>query len=405
MTFRARQLDLSLLNEKARGQQRASITDRVGACVAMNFDFSDDQKYLKEQARKFLSEKAAIPAVRNVLDNETVSHDAVLWAGIAEMGWLGAAIPEEYGGLGLGELELCVIGEEMGRSLAPVPWASTVYLLAEALKIAGTQAQKQSILPALVEGKVIGCVAASEGPGEPRAETLKTIFDGKTVSGTKIPVTDGDIATHALVLAKHQGASSLLLVDLTGAGITKTPLKTFDPTRSHATLNFDATPAEVIGEAGDGEGLLARIYDRAAVLLAFEQIGGTQACLDMATDYAKNRYAFSRQIGGFQAIKHKLADMYVALEIARSNAYYGAWALSCDAPELPLAAASARIGACEAYHLASKENIQTHGGMGFTWDVDCHLYYRRAKLLAVQIGAPAVWKEKLVSRLQLRNAA
>ena len=371
----------------------------------MNFDFSDDQKYLKEQARKFLSEQAAMPAVRKVLDNETVSHDALLWAGIAEMGWLGAAIPEEYGGLGLGELELCVIGEEMGRSLAPVPWASTVYLLAEALKIAGTTAQKQSILPALVEGKVIGCVAASEGPGEPRAETLKTIFDGKTVTGTKIPVTDGDIATHALVLAKHQGASSLLLVDMTGPGITKTPLKTFDPTRSHAALSFDSTPAEVIGEAGDGEGLLARIYDRAAVLLAFEQIGGSQACLDMATDYAKNRYAFSRQIGGFQAIKHKLADMYVALEIARSNAYYGAWALSCDAPELPLAAASARIGACEAYHLASKENIQTHGGMGFTWDVDCHLYYRRAKLLAVQIGAPAIWKEKLVSRLQLRNAA
>jgi alkylation response protein AidB-like acyl-CoA dehydrogenase len=371
----------------------------------MNFDFSDDQKYLKEQARKFLSERAAMPAVRGVLDHEDVSHDAALWAGIAEMGWLGAAIPEEYGGLGLGELELCVIAEEMGRSLAAVPWASTVYLLAEALKIAGSEAQKQAILPALAEGKVIGCVAASEGPGEPRAASLKTVFDGKTLSGNKIPVTDGDIATHALVLAKHMGSSSLVLVDLGGPGITKTPLKTFDPTRSHATLTFAGTPAQVIGEAGDGEGLLSRIYDRAAVLFAFEQIGGTQACLDMATDYAKGRYAFSRQIGSFQAVKHKLADMYVALEIARSNAFYGAWALSCDAPELPLAAASARIGACEAYHLASKENIQTHGGMGFTWDVDCHLYYRRAKLLAVQIGAPTLWKEKLVSRLQLRNVA
>jgi alkylation response protein AidB-like acyl-CoA dehydrogenase len=371
----------------------------------MNFDFSDDQKYLKDQARKFLSEQSAMSAVRTVLDNESVSHDAALWAGIAEMGWLGAAIPEEFGGLGLGELELCVIAEEMGRSLGAVPWSSTVYLLAEAIKIAGTQAQKEAILPALVEGKVIGCVAASEGPGEPRVANLKTVFDGKTVSGTKIPVTDGDIATHALVLAKHGGAASLLLVDLRAAGITKTSLKTFDPTRSHASLSFNATPAEIIGEAGDGEGLLARIYDRAAVLFAFEQIGGTQACLDMSTDYAKSRYAFSRQIGGFQAIKHKLADMYVALEIARSNAFYGAWALSCDAPELPLAAASARIGACEAYHLASKENIQTHGGMGFTWDVDCHLYYRRAKLLAVQIGAPAIWKEKLVSRLQLRNVA
>jgi alkylation response protein AidB-like acyl-CoA dehydrogenase len=371
----------------------------------MNFDFSDDQKYLKDQARKFLAQRAPMTSVRAVLETDAIAYDTSLWQEIAEMGWLGAAIPEEFGGLGLGELELCVIAEEMGRSLAAVPWASTVYLLAEAIKIAGTQAQKQALFPALVEGKIIGCIAASEGPGEPSAATLKTVFDGQVLSGTKIPVTDGDIATHALVLAKHLGATSLLLVDMAGNGITKTPLKTFDPTRSHASLTFDATPAQIIGQAGDGEGLLSRIYDRAAVLLAFEQIGGTQACLDMATDYAKGRYAFSRQIGSFQAIKHKLADMYVALEIARSNAFYGAWALSCDAPELPMAAAAARIGASEAYYLSSKENIQTHGGMGFTWDVDCHLYYRRAKLLAVQIGAPAVWKEKLVSRLQLRNVA
>jgi alkylation response protein AidB-like acyl-CoA dehydrogenase len=362
----------------------------------MNFDFSDDQKYLKEQAHKFLSERAAMPRVRAVLDSDGVSHDATLWASIAEMGYLGAAIPEEYGGLGLGELELCVLAEEMGRSLAAVPWSSTVYFLAEGLKIAGTEAQKQALLPKIAQGSIIGCVAASEGPGEPRLETMKTTFDGASISGIKIPVTDGDIATHALVLVKHQGATSLVLVDMSGQGITKTP---------HATLKFDNTPAQLIGEAGDGLGLLARIYDRAAVLIAFEQVGGAQACLDMATEFAKGRYAFSRQIGSFQAIKHKLADIYVALEIARSNAFYGAWALSCDAPELPLAAACARIAACEAYHLASKENIQTHGGMGFTWDVDCHLFYRRAKLLAVQIGAPALWKEKLVARLERRNAA
>jgi alkylation response protein AidB-like acyl-CoA dehydrogenase len=370
----------------------------------MNFDFSEDQKYLKEQARKFLSERAPMGSVRHVLDQSDVSHDQALWAGIAEMGWLGAAIPEAYGGLGLGELEMCVLAEEMGRSLAAVPWASTVYLLAEALKIAGSEAQKQDILPRLVAGEIIGCLAASEGPGDPAVATLTTSFDGTVVSGTKIPVADGDIATHALVLAKHNQGTSLVLVDMAGRGITKTSIKTFDPTRSHASLTFANTPGVVLGQAGDGLGLLGRIYDRAAVLFAFEQIGGSQACLDMATDFAKNRYAFSRQIGSFQAIKHKLADIYVALEIARSNAFYGAWALSCDAPELPLAAASARIAACEAYYLASKENIQTHGGMGFTWDVDCHLFYRRAKLLAVQIGAAAIWKEKLVKRLELRNA-
>ncbi len=371
----------------------------------MNFDFSDDQKYLKGQAHKFLSEKASMSSTRAVLENDNMPFDTALWASIAEMGWLGAAIPEAYGGLGLGELELCVLAEEMGRSLAPVPWSSTVYLLAEALKIAGRESQKQEILPKLAQGQIIGCVAASEGPGEPRLETLKSFFDGSTVSGTKIPVTDGDCATHALVLAKHGSASSLVLVDMAHTGITKTPLKTFDPTRSHASLKFDQTPAQLIGEAGDGLGLLSRLYDRAAVLFAFEQIGGTAACLDMATAFAKTRFAFSRPIGSFQGIKHKLADIYVALEIARSNAYYGAWALSCDAPELPLAAALARVGACEAYYLASKENIQTHGGMGFTWDVDCHLFYRRAKLLAIQLGAPALWKEKIVRRLEMRNAA
>ena len=371
----------------------------------MNFDFSDDQKYLKGQAQEFLADRASMAKVRLVLDDKMVPYDANLWTEIAAMGWLGVAIPEAYGGLGLGELELCVLAEEMGRSLAAVPWASTQYFLSEALKTAGNEAQKQAILPDLVAGKIIGCVAASEGPGAPCDDSLKTVFDGSYVSGTKIPVADGDVATHALVLAKHKGRSSLLLVDLSAAGITRTSIQTFDPTRSHAVLEFDKVPAQIIGEAGEGLSLLTRIYDRAAVLIAFEQIGGAQACLDMATEYAKGRYAFSRQIGSFQAIKHKLADMYVALEIARSNAYYGAWALSCDAPELPMAAACARIAACEAYYLATKENIQTHGGMGFTWDVDCHLFYRRAKLLAVQIGAPAIWKEKLVSRLALRNAA
>lgn len=371
----------------------------------MNFDFSDDQKQLKDEARRFLSARSPVSAVRKVLDDAAVAFDSALWAGIAEMGWLGTAIPEQHGGLGLGHLELCVLAEELGRSLAPTPFASTVYLFAEAVMAAGSQAVKADVLPRLAAGEVIGCIAASEGPGEPRAGSLATSFDGTTVSGVKIPVADGDVATHALVLAREGAGTSLVLVELGGAGVTRETVRTLDPTRSHARIAFDAAPAIRIGEAGEGEALLQRVYDRAAVLFAFEQLGGAQACLDMATDYARGRYAFSRQIGSFQAIKHKLADMYVAIEVARSNAYYGAWALSADAPELPLAAAAARVAATDAYHLAAKENIQTHGGMGFTWEVDCHLHYRRAKLLAVQIGAPQVWKEKLVSRLELRNAA
>ena len=371
----------------------------------MNFDFSEDQKFLRDEARKFLSEQCTTAHVREVLDDESKSHHEGVWQKIVEMGWLGTAIPEEHGGLGLGMLELCVIAEELGRALAPVPFGSTVYFFAEALKLAGSDAQKADLLPKAADGSVIGCLAASEGPGAVETRKPTTEFKDGRLSGIKIPVTDGDIATHAVVLAKDGSGSSLVLVALDQPGVTRTTVETLEPTRSHAEIVFDGADAERLGEAGEGRSLYRRLLDRAAVLLAFEQLGGASVCLDMANDYAKERHAFGRPIGGNQAIKHKLADMYVKNEVARSNAYYGAWALSTDAAELPEAAAAARLAASEAYWYASKENIQTHGGMGFTWEVDCHLYYRRAKLLAVQAGAPAQWKEKLVHALEMKNAA
>ena len=371
----------------------------------MNFDFSDDQKFLGGEARKFLNAECTMDRVRHVLDNEAVSHHPDIWQKVVEMGWLGTAIPETYGGLGLGALELCVLAEEMGRVLAPIPFASTVYFFAEALKLAGSEAQCSTLLPGMVSGDVIGCYAISEGPGHPDPDRLRVEFDGATVSGEKLPVTDGDVATHAVVLAKEGNSASWVLVDLTAQGVSRTPVKTLEPTRSHAALKFDRAPAERLGAAGEGGAYHSDLMNRVAVLLAFEQLGGASRCLDMATDYAKERYAFGRPIGGNQAIKHKLADMYVKNEVARSNCYYGAWALSTDAAELSEAAAAARLAASEAFWYASKENIQTHGGMGFTWEVDCHLYYRRSKLLAVQAGAPGVWKEKLVRALEMRNAA
>ncbi|MGQ0532528.1 MAG: acyl-CoA dehydrogenase family protein [Caulobacteraceae bacterium] len=371
----------------------------------MNFDFSDDQKALKDQARKFLADKSSAKVVRSVLDSETKSYDDALWRGVAELGWLGAAIPEAHGGLGLGRLELCVLAEEVGRAVAPIPFSSTVYFFAEALMLAGSDAQKAAHLPKVAGGETVGCFALNEGPGAPTPAGINAKFDGSTLNGAKIPVTDGDCADYAVVVAKEGAGISLVLVDLNQAGVTRTTLKTLDPTRGHAKLEFKNAKAERLGGAGQGWELAEAVLDRAAVLLAFEQVGGSQVCLEMATDYAKSRYAFSRQIGSFQAIKHKLADMYVAIEVARSNAYYGAWALSTEAAELPFAAAASRAAASDAYYLCSKENIQTHGGMGFTWDVDCHLFFRRAKLLAVQAGSPAVWKEKLVKRLEQRNAA
>lgn len=371
----------------------------------MNFDFSDDQKSLKDQARKFLSEKAGAKVTRGVLDDANKSYDKDLWRAVAEMGWLGVAIPEEHGGLGLGRLELCVLAEEIGRAVAPIPFSSTIYFFTEALLLAGSDAQKSAHLSKVAGGETIGCFALSEGPGAPTAASIQAKFDGSTLNGVKIPVTDGDCADWAVVVAKDGGGVSLVLVDLNQPGVTRTTLKTLDPTRGHAKLEFKNAKAERLGAAGQGWELSEAVLDRAAVLLAFEQVGGSQACLEMATDYAKNRIAFSRPIGSFQAIKHKLADMYVAIEVARSNAYYGAWALSTEAAELPFAAAASRAAASDAYYLCAKENIQTHGGMGFTWEVDCHLYFRRAKLLALQAGSPAAWKEKLVKRLEQRNAA
>jgi alkylation response protein AidB-like acyl-CoA dehydrogenase len=371
----------------------------------MNFDFSDEQKFLKTEARKFLEANCPASRVRAVLDDPAKAFDAALWKQIVEQGWLGAAIPEEHGGLGLGHLELCVIAEELGRVVAPIPFASTVYFLAEAVMLAGDDAQKADLLPAIAAGEIIGAIATSEGPGVLSPANLQaTVSDGK-LTGTKIPVTDGGVADVVVVLAKEGGKPGLFLARLDDDTVSRETLGTLDPSRDAAKVTFEATPVRRLGGAGEGFDLLAQINDRAAVLLAFEQCGGADRALEMAKAYALERYAFGRVIGSYQAIKHKLADMYVKNELARSNAYYGAWALNTSAAELPVAAAAARIAASEAFWFASKENIQTHGGIGFTWEMDCHLYYRRSRQLSLVAGAPRVWKERLVSQLERRNAA
>ena len=371
----------------------------------MNFDYTDDQKFLKTEARKFLEARCPPAAVREVLDAPARSFDQSLWKAVGEQGWLGAAIPEDYAGLGLGRIELCAIAEELGRVCAPIPFASTVYFFAEAVMLAGTDAQKSGLLPKIAEGHEIGCFATSEGPGVVTPATLQARVEGGKLYGVKLPVTDGDIADVAVVLAKENGQPGLYIVCLKSGGVARETLKTLDPTRGAAKLSFDGAIADRLGGVGEGFALAEAVMDRAAVLLAFEQLGGADKCLEMAKAYALERYAFGRVIGSYQAIKHKLADIYVKNELARSNAYYGAWALNAGAAELPIAAAAARVAGSEAFWFAAKENIQTHGGMGFTWDVDCHLYYRRSRQLALVAGAPRVWKERLVSQLERRNAA
>jgi acyl-CoA dehydrogenase len=368
----------------------------------MNFDFSEDSKLLREQARRFLGERCTSKAVRAVLEGEA-PFDRGLWHEMAEMGWLGASIPSEYDGAGMGYEALCVLAEELGRALAPVPFASTVYLAAETLLAAGSEAQKRVWLPRIARGETIGTVALSEGAGDPGSLRVDASVMGGRISGVKWPVPDGSIADFAVVAAREQGGVSLFLVEL--ANTEREALETIDPTRDEARITFDAVQAERLGKAGQGLAIAQRVLDRAAVPIAFEQVGGAQASLEMATAYAKERFAFGRPIGSFQAIKHKLADIYVAIELARSNAYYGAWALAADAAELPLAAATARVSATDAFDLAAKENIQTHGGIGFTWEADCHLYYRRARLLALTIGSARYWKDRVVAELERRNRA
>jgi len=321
--------------------------------AAMNFDFSDDQKMLKDQAHKFLSEKCTTKTVRKVFEGKD-HFDASLWKQIGEMGWTGTAIPENYGGLGLGHLELCVIAEEMGRALAPVPFSSTVYLFAEALLIAGSEDQKKRLLPKVASGEIIGTFARAEGPGAVLPKNIRTTLKGGKLNGKKIAVVDGPIADYAIVLARAsdepgERGLQLALVDLKGSGVKRVECTTLDASRGHSDITFENANAEALGKVGEGWSDMSRTLDRAAILMAFEQVGGADVCLAMAKDYALNRYAFGRPIASFQAIKHKLADMYVYNELARSNAYYGAWALHTGARELPLAAASARVSATQAF--------------------------------------------------------
>ncbi|MBO9499060.1 MAG: acyl-CoA/acyl-ACP dehydrogenase [Novosphingobium sp.] len=355
----------------------------------MNFDFSEDVEAMRSEVRRMLDDRYPAGAVRQAVDRGE-RFDRSFWALAGEMGLIGAAIPEAHGGAGLGHEALCMIAEEIGASLAPVPFASSVYLAAEAIALFGSEDQKVKWLPGLASGALIGCFALAEGPGDPREAGLGPF------GSVKWPVVDGDIADIAVVAA----SDGLWVVELDQAG--REPIETLDAVRASVKLVL----RDVAGEKLQTNGwpAIARLLDRAAILTAFEQVGGTRAALDMAVGYARERYAFGRAIASFQAIKHKLADIYVALELARSNAYYGAWALENEA-DLPAAAAAARLAASEAYTLAARENIQTHGGMGFTWESDCHLHYRRARETALALGSSRYWRDRLIDHLVAAEAA
>lgn len=362
----------------------------------MNFDFSDDQRLLQDAVRTMLADTSTSQAVREVLEGRA-SHSEAVWRNLIEMGAAAAAIPEQYGGAGLGYLELCLVAEEAGRHLAAVPLSSSFYLAAEAILRAGSEAQKQRWLPKIAGGELVATAAL--GSRERYRAPAPLAFDGATLTGTSPALVDGGIAG----LAVLRVADELVLVDLAGAGVSRTPVPTLDPTRPLTALHFDRTSAERL-PAADAAAVAARVLDGAAVLLAFEQVGGAARILEATRDYSLERKAFGRQIGSFQALKHKMAEIYTAIELARVHAYYGAWALSSDAPELPKAAAAARVSATRAYVVAAEEGIELHGGIGFTWEMDCHLHYRRARHLGQLIGSEHAWRARLADEL-IKEAA
>jgi acyl-CoA dehydrogenase len=364
----------------------------------LNLDFSDDQKALKAELARYLSSREPRKGFRAALDGHA-DHDARLWLELGDLGWLSVAIPSEYGGLGLGHDVLCCAAEELGRSMAAIPLESSIFLVVEALLLFGTEAQKCRWLPELGKGRCIGAFAIAEGAGAMTGASIACTVSAGRLSGTKVAVVDGAICDLLLVVALEEGEPQLFLVDANDPGVTRTRQAGIDPSHTPTLVRFDSAATEPLGEARLGWSAVRRLLDRAAVLFAFAQLGSADAALQLALDFAKERKAFGRLIGSFQAIKHKLADVWIGNELARANSYYAAWALEEDRPELPLAAATARISACEALERAARELIQVHGGVAVTWEHDAHLFYRRGQHLALMLGGPREWQGQVVAAL------
>ncbi len=379
----------------------------------MTFAFTDEQQELRSTAARFLEEKSSSATVRELMETDT-GFDEGTWKQMADLGWTGMAIPEEYGGLGFGFVELTVLMEEMGRKLLPAPFLSSVILGANAILNAGGDSQKKELLPGIADGTTRATLAFVEPSGKWDVDAIEVKATEKggnwTISGTKSYVLDGHTATLLIVAAADGDNISLFTVDPDATGVTRTKLETLDMTRKQAKIDFENAPANLLlgtfgtnqgpfGVKGAGADALQKTLDQAAAVLSAEMVGGSQQCLDMSTTYAKERYQFGRPIGSFQAIKHKCANMLMEVEMARSAAYYAGWAAADDPEELPLAASLAKAYCSDAYFHAAAENIQIHGGIGFTWEHDAHLYFRRAKSSEIYLGDATYHRELVAQKL------
>ena len=363
----------------------------------MPYLLTDEQQQISAQARRLLTDTFSGARLRALLDAPG-GHDQAFWAACQEMGWTGATVPEAHGGLGLGAVELGLIALDCGRVVCGAPFLATGYAVGEALRLWGDEGLKASFLPSVATGELKGAIAFAEGHGDTVPKTPAVRFDGERLHGDKPWVVGGAAADLAVVLARAaDGTSRLVLADLRGEGLTRRIPETLDNTRCVADLAFDGLAGVPL--SCDASAAAANLLQRLAVITAFEQVGGADACLELARDYAAQRQAFGQPIGKFQAIKHKVAEMYVLNEVARGNALRAAQSLAAEDPDLPLRAAAARLSATNAYEYAAAEAIQVHGAIGVTWEHDLHLHYRRARATALELGAIAAWEDLIVDAL------
>ena len=338
----------------------------------MELEFSEDQQELRSTVRTFLEQECPMTLVRSVVEKGAAADD--LWAQMVELGWPALTVPEEYGGVGLGFVELAVVAEELGRVVAPGPFLATVTQFVPAVRHGGTPEQRQRLLGLVASGELTGTLAVD-------SDVTATATDGGwSLSGAARHVVDGDRADEIAVAAQVDGDRRLFVVR--GADVDATPERTLDQSRRLATVELNGVRVDddrVLGQAGGAEGPIQRAIEEATVALALEMVGTCQSIFDLALEYAKERQQFGVPIGSFQAIKHKFADMVVALERARATAYFAAATIAENEDRRPLAVAMAKAAAGDAQRLIAQEGIQIMGGIGYTWEHDMHLYVKRAK--------------------------
>jgi alkylation response protein AidB-like acyl-CoA dehydrogenase len=376
----------------------------------MDFAFSEEQEMLRASAREFLTKQCPASYVRQMMEAED-AWDQAFWRKLAEMGWTGLGIPEAYGGVGT-FLDLVVVLEEAGRALLPGPFFSTMGMAVPTLLECGSEAQKREVLTAIAGGDARATVALTEPSGRWDADGVSLSAhqagDGWRLDGIKLFVPDAGVADHMIVAARTRGSGeqgvTLFLVSGRPDGMTVSALRTMDMTRRWYEVRFEGVqvPASaVVGTVDEGWAPLRRALDWAAAGLCAEMVGGAQHVLDTSVEYAKTRQQFGKPIGIYQAVSHKLADMLLETESARSATYYAAWAVDADAPDRSLAASMAKAYTSDAYRRAAGNGIQVHGGIGFTWEHDMHLYFKRAKASEVTLGDATYHRELVAQALDL----